>query len=186
MNLKKKVWTGLLTATLGISLISGGTYAYFNDVEETNNNFEAGTLDLRLDADSAIDLNFSVENIKPGDKMYRQVQFHNEGSLDIQDVTLNTNYTVNDAKEDNYGEDFADHILVTIYEPRTSPIVENVPLSELDGTVLAENGIAPGGRTIYTLKYEFKDNGQSQNQFQGDSIDLNVTYTANQEEGTSR
>ena len=33
MSLKKKLGLGIATAALGMSLVGGGTYAYFNDVE---------------------------------------------------------------------------------------------------------------------------------------------------------
>lgn len=38
-----------MTAALGLSLIGGGTFAYFSDSETTNNTFAAGTLDLAVE-----------------------------------------------------------------------------------------------------------------------------------------
>ena len=49
MSLKKKLGMGVASAALGLSLIGGGTFAYFSDKEVSNNTFAAGTLDLTLD-----------------------------------------------------------------------------------------------------------------------------------------
>ncbi|PHD39103.1 cell division protein FtsN, partial [Bacillus toyonensis] len=46
MSLKKKLGVGVVSAALGLSLIGGGTYAYFSDQVVTNNSFAVGTLDL--------------------------------------------------------------------------------------------------------------------------------------------
>ena len=48
MSLKKKLGLGIASAVLGISLIGGGTFAYFSDTEVSNNTFAAGTLDLAV------------------------------------------------------------------------------------------------------------------------------------------
>ena len=38
---------GIITGTLAVSMIGGGTYAYFNDVEKTNNTFCCGYVGFR-------------------------------------------------------------------------------------------------------------------------------------------
>src|SRR5690625_4267051 len=98
---------GIMSAALGISLIGGGTFAYFSDTETTENTFAAGTLDLSAEPTTIID----VENIKPGDSMVRTFELQNNGSLDIHRVYLDTEYTVDDA-EGNNTEDFGEHIEV--------------------------------------------------------------------------
>src|SRR5690606_23821899 len=97
MSIKKKLGLGLASAALGLSLVGGGTFAYFNDVEATNNTFAAGTLDLAVNPTTIID----VSNIKPGDWMPRTFQLENNGTLDISSVILTTDYTVSGA---NLGE----------------------------------------------------------------------------------
>ena len=48
MSIKKKLAMGIATGALAVSMIGGGTYAYFNDVEANNSNFAAGTLDINV------------------------------------------------------------------------------------------------------------------------------------------
>ncbi|HLR61590.1 MAG TPA: TasA family protein, partial [Lentibacillus sp.] len=43
MGIKKQMGMGIMSAALGLSLIGGGTYAYFSDSEQTQNTFAAGT-----------------------------------------------------------------------------------------------------------------------------------------------
>lgn len=49
MGIKKTLGFGVATAALGLTLIGGGTFAYFSDSVETTGTFAAGTLDLNAD-----------------------------------------------------------------------------------------------------------------------------------------
>ena len=55
MTIKKKLGLSVATAALGLSLIGGGTYAYFSDQEVTQNTFAAGTLDLAINPTTIVD-----------------------------------------------------------------------------------------------------------------------------------
>lgn len=46
MGNQNKLGIGLMSILLGISLIGGGTYAYFSDHKVSDNTFASGTLDL--------------------------------------------------------------------------------------------------------------------------------------------
>ncbi|MFC5604732.1 TasA family protein, partial [Sporosarcina koreensis] len=107
MSLKKKLTMGIATGALAVSMIGGGTYAYFNSVETSVNTFAAGTLDLTVDPIAII----SVDNLKPGDKMLRTFKLENTGTLDMKEVILSTDYTYTqkDGQED---VDFGKHIMV--------------------------------------------------------------------------
>src|SRR5690625_1868676 len=107
MDIKKKISLSVVSAALGFTLLTGGTFAYFSDQVVTENAFTAGTLDLSIDPEVIID----IGNIKPGDTMLREFVLTNEGSLKIQNVFLETDYRVIDVKGDNT-EDFGKHILV--------------------------------------------------------------------------
>ncbi|MGN8647371.1 TasA family protein [Gracilibacillus sp. HCP3S3_G5_1] len=203
MSLKKKLGLGVASAVLGIALVGGGTYAYFSDTEVTENTFTAGTLDLSVDPTTIID----VDNIKPGDWMNRSFELINEGSLDISKVLLKTDYTVIDANDDNT-EDFGDHIRVNFFwnaDKTTlgplSPdqIVFNTTLSELKDmspdTVAnrvfipwleERGGLRSGDSDTLYVQFEFVDNGEDQNQFQGDSLELTWSFEAQQTAGESR
>lgn len=204
MSMKKKLGLGIATAALGISLVGGGTFAYFSDTAETNGTFAAGTLDLNANPTEVI----NVENIKPGDWMNRSFTLGNGGSLEIAEVLLETSYEVIDAAGDNGDADFGEHIRVNFFwnEDKAllgplSPdqVVFFTTLAELktmDPDVVANEifipyfeefgGIVPGDEDQLHVQFEFVDNGEDQNKFQGDSLNLQWTFTGNQGEGERR
>ncbi|RFB10574.1 hypothetical protein DZB84_22445 [Bacillus sp. HNG] len=195
MSIKKKLGLSAATAVLGLSLIGGGTFAYFNDTEVTNNTFAAGTLDIGLKGvDDREEVDLSIDNMKPGDWKVHQIRIYNEGSLDVNDVKLNVDYEVSDADGNNNGEDFADHILVHIMKQGSREVVADwVPLSEIENLVVAEDLKPESGRPYQTdhrqtlrVDFKFHDNGQDQNIFQGDSIDFKLSFEASQKEGELR
>ncbi|MBC6973804.1 cell division protein FtsN [Bacillus sp. Xin] len=199
MGLKKKLGMGAMTAVLGLSLIGGGTYAYFSDKEVSNNTFAAGTLDLSVDPKVVID----VDNLKPGDEMERGFQLVNKGTLAIGDVKLLTDYTVIDAKGDNGNTDFGDHIRVdflwnldkntvpvwstTLSELKEATQNGNIPDLVQKGIVdREENGLASGDDDTFYVMFTFVDNGEDQNVFQGDALNLNWTFNSMQTEGEEK
>ncbi|RFB10573.1 cell division protein FtsN [Bacillus sp. HNG] len=207
MSLKKKLGLGVASAALGLALIGGGTFAYFSDTEVSNNTFAAGTLDLAVNPSTIID----VGNIKPGDVMVREFVLENNGSLDISSVDLSTVTNVIDANNDN-NDDLAKHIKVlflenvdktgaawifdeyndvisetTLYDLQnmTPDAVENLDTFWL-WLLGEESGLAAGDTDQMFVAFEFVDNGEDQNQFQGDSLELEWTFTAHQTEGELR
>jgi spore coat-associated protein N len=78
MSFTKVVTKGVMTAALGLSLMSGGTYAYFSDTVSTQNTFASGTLDLSVNPNAVVNIN----NIKPGDEVYREFTLKNDGTLE--------------------------------------------------------------------------------------------------------
>ncbi|WAA11841.1 TasA family protein [Fervidibacillus halotolerans] len=207
MSLKKKLGLGIISAALGISLVGGGTFAYFNDVETSNNTFAAGTLDLTVEP-SVI---FNVDNLKPGDYMKRYFELQNTGSLDIARVLLDTSYEVIDAKGDNGSEDMGEHFLVHFIRNLGHPehwldddsytVVSSKTIKELSEMTVEElaveledyffwerkvDGIPAGESDYLVVMIEFVDNGEDQNIFQGDTLQLEWKFTAEQEEGERR
>ncbi|WP_026584651.1 CalY family protein [Bacillus sp. J33] len=198
MSLKKKLGMGIASAALGISLIGGGTFAYFSDSVDTNAAFAAGTLDLNAAPTTIID----VENIKPGDTMLRGFQLLNDGSLDIAAINLDTEYSVTDANGDNAGADLGDHIRVNflINADKLDAPIFSTTLSQLKtmspdviegnifGAWFAERGgnLAAGTSDTLYVQYEFVDNGNDQNVFQGDSLSLKWTFNAEQGAGVAK
>lgn len=210
MSIKKKLGMGIATAALGIALVGGGTFAYFSDTEVSNNTFAAGTLDLAVDPTVVID----VDNLKPGDIMVREFNLQNNGSLDISTIDLATVYNVIDAKGDNT-DDFGKHIKVlflenadktgdgwvigdyndviaetTLYDLQnmTPDATENLQswITWLLGLNGEDSGLAAGDSDLMYVGFEFVDNGQDQNEFQGDALELEWTFTAHQTEGELR
>lgn len=195
MKIKKKLGMGIASAALGLSMVIGGTFAYFSDAETSNNTFAAGTLDLAVQPTEII----NVDNLKPGDWMARTFELQNNGTLDIQKVLLETSYTVNDANGDNT-EDFGNHILVeflynvdqvneVIYETTLYDLQSMTPEAvseEIFLPIIGEEGLAAGTSDDLLVKFIFVDNGQDQNEFQGDTLNLEWTFNALQTPGEQR
>ena len=197
VDMKKKLGMGMASAVLGLSLIGGGTYAYFSDQETANSTFAAGTLDLNVNPGTIINLN----NIKPGDTMMSEFTLANEGSLKIKDVKLMTDYAVTDAKGDNAAEDFGKHIQVNFlwnWDKENEPIFETtlhdlkemgpdlVKKNVLDPFFAKNSGLEPGAVNDLWVQFEFIDNGEDQNIFQGDALELNWTFEASQMAGEAK
>lgn len=189
MGLKKNLGMGIASAVLGVALIGGGTFAYFSSSETSNNTFAAGTLDLSMEPNKFIDL----DNLQPGDSVTRDFELQNTGNLDIKKVLLETDYSVVDAQGDNT-EDFGDHIQVeflynadkmdeVIYETTLAELKDMDPEAvneEVFQEFLGEGGLKAGEQNDLVVKFEFVDNGEDQNQFQGDELNLEWTFNAQQ------
>jgi len=199
MSIKKKLGLGIASAALGISLVGGGTFAYFNDVETTNNTFAAGTLDLAVNPTTIID----VSNIKPGDWMNRSFKLENKGTLDISKVLLTTSF-------DDSSNEFAKHIRVnflknedkngilnpsnvitskSLYELKTmSPdAVDNLSRLVFSEFLFGEkDGLKSGDKDQLHVQFQFVDNGQDQNEFQNASLALTWKFDAKQTAGQSK
>ncbi|AQS56342.1 CalY family protein [Novibacillus thermophilus] len=192
MEVKKRLGMGIMSAVVGLGLIGGGTFAYFSDSEQTNNTFAAGTLDLSVEPTEII----AIDNMKPGDSFIRDFELQNNGSLDIDKVYLETDYTVEDAEGDNT-EDFGEHIQVeflynadkldeVVYETTLAELKDMTPEAvnkHIFDPILEEQGLPAGTSDDLVVKFNFLDNGEDQNQFQGDSLNLTWTFTATQTAG---
>jgi spore coat-associated protein N len=194
MSLKKKLGLGVASAALGLSLVGGGTYAYFSDSAVTNNSFAAGTLDIAANPTTIID----IKNIKPGDTMLRSFNLENNGTLDISTVDLKTNYTLSDPANDlgkHIRVNFLfnlDKLDVPVYSTTLADLKAMTPEAiketfdinfwSADGG-FGTNGLVAGTHDMLYVQFEFVDDGTDQNRFQGDSLDLEWTFTGNQTEG---
>lgn len=192
MSIKKQIGMGITTAVLGLALIGGGTFAYFSDSADTNNTFAAGTLDLSAEPSTLI----NVDNLKPGDSMVRTFELENNGSLDIDTVHLETDYSVIDAGENNV-EDFGEHIEVEfLYNvSNLDEVIYKTTLAELQDMTpeainenifypdLGDKGLPVGTTHDLFVKFNFSDNGEDQNEFQGDALELVWSFVATQTEG---
>ncbi|MCD7033675.1 CalY family protein [Metabacillus sp. GX 13764] len=197
MGFAKNASKGFIMAALGFSLIGGGTYAYFSDSVNTQNTFASGTLDLSVDPEAVV----NADNLKPGDEIKREFTLANDGTLDISKVLLDTDYSVIDAKLNGAAnqDDLAKHIKVTIMYNQanaTSPVIETTlyelksqkpDLTAIDdyvGNDTRPDGLKPGEKEKIIALFEFVDNGQDQNEFQGDSLKVNWKFNAEQMAGS--
>ncbi|GJM76985.1 cell division protein FtsN [Paenibacillus macerans] len=194
MGIKKTLGFGVATAALGLTLIGGGTFAYFSDSVETTGTFAAGTLDLNADPTAIID----VGNLKPGDTATRTFKLKNDGTLDIAKVLLKTTYTVvNKPGAPENTDDFGKHIVVRFLKniDKKETVIYQTTLYDLQNQApdAVENkwvawfeehgGLKAGDTDDLIVNFEFKDNGQDQNEFQGDALNLKWTFEAKQGAG---
>lgn len=69
----------------------------------------------------------NLENLKPGDKILKKFNLINSGTLDIKDLIMKIDYTVNDLKQNNTTGDFGKHIKVQFlwdWDPAEGPVYE--------------------------------------------------------------
>lgn len=195
MGIKQKLAMGILTGGLAISMIGGGTYAYFNDVAVSENNtFAAGTLDLAVNPETII----KVDNLKPGDWMNRTFKLENKGSLDISKVFLTTEYTESVAG-------FGDHIVVDFLRNDDkdgalglSNVITSMTLSQLKSMApdAVENktifqlwegsGLKAGDTDKMYVKFRFNENNLDQNAYQNANLSLTWKFNAKQTAGQSK
>ncbi|KAF0822216.1 TasA family protein [Cytobacillus firmus] len=119
MSIKKKLGLGLASAALGISLVGGGTFAYFSDEATIHNGFAAGTLNLEVGnyPGTQWPINFDLQNLRPGDKVERTFDLKNTGTLAIEDTYLDfakvsVNNTLNTGATD---DDFLNALQVSYF-----------------------------------------------------------------------
>lgn len=195
MKMKKQMVLVAMSLLLGLALIGGGTFAFFSDSVETNSTFAAGTLDLSANPTTIID----VEDLKPGDSIVKDFELENTGTLDISKVTLDTDYKVID-EEGNNTDDFGEHIEVeflynadnldeVVYETTLAELKDMTPEAiskHIFFPTLGEEGLPSGDEHDFVVKINFVDNGEDQNQFQGDSLELEWTFNAEQQAGEDK
>ncbi|MBY6051978.1 TasA family protein [Cytobacillus firmus] len=119
MSIKKKLGLGVASAALGLSLVGGGTWAAFNDVETVDHSITAGVLDLSVSKQASNVIN--LDKMVPGDKIKRSFNIANNGNVDIKEVLLDINSSewVDKATKDGKGlgnnkEDFLSQFKVTM------------------------------------------------------------------------
>lgn len=211
MSIKKKMVLGMASAALGLSLVGGGTFAYFNDQATINNQFAAGTLNLDVLNDETTSVNFDLRNMKPGDKAKRYFILKNDGSLSIKDVLMELKAsgfvdgkTPGDSTMDEFLEQFKVNFF-RVQNPETDPtwqsrqniISGNVTLKDLHNKtytniaagIVVDNrlNLTPTGLPVADsdgigIEIEFVDNG-IQNKYQGDSVQVAFNLEARQEAG---
>ncbi|KZZ85090.1 CalY family protein [Bacillus sp. SJS] len=198
MAFSKKLGLGLASAALGLSLVGGGTYAFFSDKADASGSFASGTLDLNANPTTVI----QVGNIKPGDWMNRSFELKNDGTLDIAKILMKTDYTLTDWKGDNAGEDFGKHIRVnfllnkdkvdTVVWWTTLDQLKNMSPDAIDGNFFSEwfgekgGKLAAGTTDELKVQFQFVDNGQDQNKFQGDQLHLKWSFEGKQGAGVEK
>ncbi|HEY4431942.1 MAG TPA: TasA family protein [Paenibacillus sp.] len=200
MGIKKTLGLGVASAALGLSLIGGGTFAYFSDTATSTSTFAAGTLDLNSDPSVIVNL----DKLKPGDTIKRDFKLNNDGNLDIGSIVLKTKYDVNDVGGNNNGVDLGQFIQVEFIQNKDKSgnfipdiVVYKTTLAELKNLTpdLVEklpfigneaSGIKAGTSDSFTVQFKFVDDGKDQNIFQKDVLTLTWDFFAKQTAGVAR
>ena len=212
MSIKKKLLTGSLTAALGLSLIGGGTWAAFNDVEAATGQYQAGVLDLSVNPE----IIFDIDKLVPGDHMLRNFVITNSGNVDIEKVLMHTEYTVTDKEGNPVDKDFGEQFQVRFLTSDLQPIIlapfNDLSLSELRD--LTESGHSIDITSYFDsilgfplepdlpvndsdhilMEVKFKNDKEKdpstglylQNEYQGYNIDIKFNLEATQYSGENR
>ncbi|GAB3804964.1 TasA family protein [Virgibacillus kimchii] len=185
MAIKEKLVMSMLIGVLGIVLVSGGTFAYFSDSVQTNNNITAGTLDLGVTNIDDEGVLFEFENKKPGDTFDYTFNLRNEGSLDIRDVTLYSEHAIRDKNGEITENDFDKQILLTSVKVDDEELIEEemtlADLKDEDVILIEDFGSGDEDAAVYAA-FEFIQTDSSQNKYQGNSMELEWTFEAMQTE----
>ena len=196
MNVKKTLGLGVVSAALGLTLVGGGTFAYFSSTSTSSASFNNGTLSLQSDPSVIVNLS----NLKPGDTVLRDFKLKNDGTLNIPKVVLRTSSAITDALGDNGSHNFKDDIIVTFLmnkdkvefpllvisladlEKESPDLVARGILGAISGG--EKSGIKAGTSDDLTIQFAFNETFQPQNYYQGDTLALTLTFEANQEKGS--
>ncbi|WP_284139247.1 MULTISPECIES: TasA family protein [unclassified Virgibacillus] len=199
MSMKKKMTTGILAGALGLSLVAGGTYAAFNDVETVDNSFAAGTLDLETNTDVLFDLS----NLKPGDWFEKTLTLTNNGSLAIDEILL-TSFASGweDVLHNQLPDDGVNNEVDFLRQFQVEVMGETFTLDELvahaNQSVTFEGaGVAslePGDSHDFDVKITFVEDDTrydgsrffEQNKYQGEGAAINLRFEATQMPGEDR
>ena len=116
----KRILGLTIAALLVIGTVSGGTWAYFTDTEQSvNNSLTAGTLDLNIDGGDIAVTTFSASAVAPDDSGSGSSELSNVGSMDGElDITFsaitNTGGAGGTQYEDGVGN-LGDIAEITVY-----------------------------------------------------------------------
>ncbi|MCA1012281.1 TasA family protein [Halobacillus halophilus] len=203
MGIKKKLGMGVMTGALGLSLIGGGTFAAFNDVEGAQGTYSAGELDLSL---GHLNKSLGVDGMVPGDTISRSFEIMNSGNVDIAEVLFDVDATFNAGSAENGGNDSAEafygQFKITMFDSDG----RNILAEEFGGSATMAELIAADSFDIasgdgfnkkegenrdsdtITINVEFVEDGEKdaegeylQNQYQGNSATLDFNFEATQE-----
>lgn len=202
MSLKKQFAVTLASVGLGAALIGGGTFAWFNATAQIEGNtFAAGTMKIGATPASAV---FNVTNLKPGDWMERSFVVENEGSITVDKLLMNIDYTVNDANNNNGAQNFDENLKVYLLKSTDEniPFPERVIISPNNGKTLKElkamgkvdvssiytqfGDLPPGTADKIHVGIVFENKNEDQNRYQGDSVNLKFGLEGTQKAGERR
>ena len=201
---RRRVLGGIVTVGAAAAAAGAGTFALFSDTEESSGNtVQAGTLNLQ-DTETT---SFPVDNLVPGDEVEGTVKtiYDSDSDVDPVNVTASLTLSENDltpTPESNTGNlsasEFAGYISMDTAElndgkgnshniesnsgttngPNDTSYTSLADVVEYDIPDDALSNVAPGNTVTLDLVGTFVSGAG--NDAQGEGIDLDVTFTANQ------
>lgn len=193
--MKKKLVLSVMVILVVASVIAGGAFAAFLDVEtSTNNTFTAGTLDLKTNDADGVTQTLYATNMKPGDTVGPQtITLKNSGSIDGATLDIDVSYVESDGTNppefpvNKTADEFADELIVDTLSYGGTNLLLLVTDTDGDGIDMKEvavtdfsgqAGINAGLTKDFIIQVTLKDT--IGNDFQADGIDVTITFTLNQ------
>ena len=204
----KQALTAILSIAFVSVLLGAGTLAYFTDSETSSGNtFTAGTLDLKIKdggewwGDGITTAEWTLSNMMPGDKYYGSIDFRNVGNIYANHMQITADYTIidpvgpeSDMQENTPADDMAGNMTITIMEySYNSNIIDVLPLiSDVNGNTVKDlydlkyGGaddlpLSQTGTQLARLDMTVQFDPNAGNNFQGDTLDLTMIFTLNQD-----
>lgn len=194
----KGILFSLIVIFLMATLIGGGIYAFFSDVEQsTDNSFTAGTLDLKTNGADGVTATITATCMKPGDRMPESgnasVNLTNVGNIDGSTLDINFTYVECDGQNPTEfpanmtADDFADELLVVVLTYDGTDLLSGISDVDGDGKDMKEvagadltgqAGINAGLSKDFGIAVQL--NASVGNNYQADGIDMTITFTLNQ------
>lgn len=203
----KKILVSLSIIGIVAAIAIGGTVAYFYDTEtSTGNTFTAGTLDLKiidwneLIWQDGVTTTWQAVDMKPGDEFLFPVEFvglGRTGSITPNHLEITSDYLINenDCLEPetncaNSPDDMAKQMVITRFLYNGVEYLPSIQDVDLDGKktfydlkqVPVDNLPIPplaDGQQNFRLSVKFAETAG--NDFQGDTFDLTMIFTLNQD-----
>jgi spore coat-associated protein N len=192
---RRRALGGLLTIGVGSAAVGAGTLAAFSDTESsTGNQVTAGTLDLGEPSSGS----FSAKNLAPGDSTNKNtISSTYNGSID---ATVDLEIALSEPSGESQPEDFPANVSASDFASQLT--VDTATAAKNDGTIadLTENlsgspvtadqlagswtdlfgTLSDGDSISVSLEFTFLDTEENQNEYQGDGVSFDLTFTANQ------
>jgi len=180
---------------LAVAVIGVGTFAYFADTESSSDNqFTAGTLDLKTDDADGVSRTLYATSMAPGDtEGPSTIVLKNSGSVDGSTLDIAFSYVESDGSPnsvDKTPDDTAGMMEVTTLTYGTHDLLTAVDDGEHNGNgyvdiydladsdLSGQTGIGISVPKDFIIEVQLRSN--TGNDFQADGVTVTMTFTLNQ------
>jgi len=193
--MRKKLVMSMLIAVMAAGSLAGGAVAAFADLEGSGeNSFQAGTLDLKTDDVDGVTQSLYATSMKPGASIGpATIVLRNIGSLSAPTLNIDVSYVNNDGDQPSKypgtvtADQFADELIVNTLTYDGTDLTTGISDQDADGidmkevaayTFPGQSGLNPGTTKDFVVQVTLK--AITNNDFQADGIDINLTFTLGQ------